>query len=136
MIGSQGVVNGATVDLTLMVPAPEAQYAVRVALPQTLQALHGSSVEVLSLTSTSTVGELKDALALITGMTQEAQQLVFGSLALLSDEQTLGYVGIASGDTVDMSSVAPTVNVRLPAPLNETLGPSIAVAAVAGDTVS
>jgi hypothetical protein len=47
-------------------------------------------------------------------MSEAEQQLAFGSLPLMSDAQTLGGAGVASGDTVALSETAPFVTVALP----------------------
>ena len=57
-----------------------------------------SGTVTLPRRASSSVSDLKSAIASATGMGATEQQLAFGSVALLSGSQTLDSVGIESGD--------------------------------------
>ena len=87
--GGSGVPNGGLIYLTMSGPAPSSPYVVSVTLPIGLQSTHGSGT-TLSVSSTSTVSELKALIEEVTGIGVAFQGLYFGGSELSSGSSTLG----------------------------------------------
>ena len=114
---------------------PADPFIVHVDLPPSLQPTYGTTL-ALSTSATATVDEIKAKIAAIAGTSKAEQQLAFGSVPLVTDAQTLGVAGIASGDTLTLSEAAPYITVHLPIGLHTTYGPTVTVAAGPTDTVA
>ena len=80
-----------------------------VSVPSALQATYGSSLSI-SVSSSSTVGELKAALASALGVSTGSVGLSYGGLALSSDSASLGASGVLNGGAIvaTLSGPAPS----------------------------
>ena len=122
-LASASVPNGGTLDLAVS-SVPSTAFIIHVELPPALQPTHGSTLTLISSAS-ATVADVKAQVASVTGMSSAEQALAFGSLALMSDPQMMGDAGVATGDTLTLSTPSPYVIVKMPASLLPTYSPSI-----------
>jgi hypothetical protein len=114
-LASASVPNGGTLDLA-MSSVPSTAFIIHVELPPALQPTHGLTLTLISSTS-ATVAGVKAQMASVTGLSSAEQALAFGSVALMSDPQTMGNAGVATGDTLTLSIPSPYVIVKMPASL-------------------
>ena len=126
-IGSYGVVSGSTVALTLTGTPPTLAAVVHVALPVSLQLLHGTTLTFSFVTSSDTVSGLNAQVKAQTGLAVAEQSLSFAasSLDVTPGTALLSSVGIVHGSTVYLSMASSplfVVHVSLPASLSSTFG--------------
>ena len=130
--------------MSLSGPAPSSPYVVSVTLPIGLQSTHGSGT-TLSVSSTSTVSELKALIEEVTGIGAAFQGLYFGGSELSSGSSTLGGAGVTAGSSVLLSTknvgigagFSGTSAIHIPVPfiLQPTFGSTLTVSVSNGTTV-
>ena len=144
-LSASGLVSGDTVLLKLSSDPPPAPPSsggvVKVTMPASLQGLFGPFV-MIPAESTSTVGAIKAAVTVLTGVAASVQTLAYSGVDLTDSSTTLGVAGVPmpSGGVLDLSlgSGAPTpafvVNIALPPSLQAAFGETISIASSAATT--
>ena len=141
---SLGLVSGDTVLLKLSSDPPPAPPSsggvVKVTMPASLQGLFGPFV-MIPAESTSTVGAIKAAVTVLTGVAASVQTLAYSGVDLTDSSTTLGVAGVPmpSGGVLDLSLgsgalPAFVVNIALPPSLQAAFGETISIASSAATT--
>ena len=133
-LGSLGVQSGGPLTLAVSSGDAASLFLVKVMLPPSLQASFGPLVTVAA-SAGAMIRDLKSSIRSTTGVSESAQQLLFGSSPLLAGQVTLSQAGIASGDTVTLSLQAPSVRVGIPSLLQPQFGAEVRVAASTSSSV-
>ena len=138
-LGSQGIVSGSVLTLSLASPAPTVPYAVRISLPLTLHPAHGP---LLTLVAAPTVGTLKGSIRAMLGSSATADLNLTHNGTQLSDDSSA--LPSQSGAPIELhlpseASTLNAVSVTLPAALQGIFGqPAVTllrVAAALSDTL-
>ena len=146
-LSASGLVSGDTVLLKLSSDPPPAPPSsggvVKVTMPASLQGLFGPFV-MIPAESTSTVGAIKAAVTVLTGVAASEQTLAYSGVDLTDSSTTLGVAGVPmpSGGVLDLSlgSGAATppyvVRVALPPSLQAAFGETISIATSSTASIS
>ena len=135
---ASAVPDGGVVDASIAAAADvQVANSVKVALPRSLQAVHGATLTIAS-DPAATVGELKTTISAATGVASGLQTLTFHGVTLADEAATLASCKVTGGNTLLLavpSASLTHVRVRTPALLRKKFGPAVTFAAGPATTV-
>ena len=130
-LSSLNVESGDTVAATLTGSMPASNFTVTIALPPSVQPVHGAEI-TLAASNTTTIEALKATIQAVIGISTSVQELTFENTTLATPfGAALGDYGIVSGSTVHLTDgiASAYVIVAVPQQLRPIFGSTITIAA-------